>query len=278
MNFIKRILRLIKYKIIFYIYSPLSRAKAKYLHENGVKVLGDISTLFKHEKIHHWIDGGTLLGIVRDKKLIDSDIDIDIGVLTDDPEALYSVLIGNRFHICYFYEDLKGSKCIIRAEKYNVGIDFEIFTKNRNSYYRDSPRKLPESVKSADGNKLAVLRYEFDKILIDSLSKCIFSGVELNIPKHYDKYLSVYYSNWKVRESLQEYTESTYVQPVNDYMHHNNKAYYKHDEFLYIYQVAPSTIKNYFTNVIIFLKECLPFKGKKMNNNLSSEKAKDVGY
>jgi hypothetical protein len=255
MNSVKSILRLIKYKIIFYIYLPLSKVKAEYLHKNGVKVLSDITTLLKHEKIYHWVDGGTLLGIVRDKKLIDGDIDIDIGILIDDSEVLYSALIDNYFNICYFYEDLKGCKCIIRAEKYNVGIDFEVFTKSRVGYYRDSPRRLPKSVESVTGNESAVLRYKFDKILIDELSKCIFFGVELNIPKNYDKYLSVYYSNWRVRESLQRYAKITYVQPVNDYIHHNNKAYYKHDEFLYIYQVAPSTIKNYFTNIIIFFKK-----------------------
>ena len=257
MSSIKSLLRLLKYKIAFYSYFPLSRAKANYLNKNGVKVLEDILALFNHEKIHYWIDGGTLLGVVRDKKFINGDIDIDIGLLIDDSEVLYSALIGNDFNICYFYEDSRGSKCIIKAEKYNVGVDFEVFTKSGSIYYRDSPRKLPKSLDSVNGNQLAVLRYEFDKILIDDLSKYFFYGVELNIPKYYDRYLSVYYSNWKVRENLETYAKSTYLQPVNEYIHHNNKAFYKHDEFLYIYHVYPSTIKNYLTNIIIFIKKTM---------------------
>lgn len=261
MSFIKYIIWLIKFKISFYIYLPLSKAKGQYIDKNGLRVLKDISDLLKHEKIQYWLDGGTLLGVVRDNKLIDGDIDIDIGILIEDVEVLYLCLLNNQYNICYFYEDSKSNKCIIRAEKYNVGVDFEIFKNDGKCYYRDSPRPLPINIKNANRNKFAVIRYEFDNELINNLVPINFFGVRLIIPKNYDSYLSVYYSNWRFREKLRTYTQKNFSQSVYEYKHHNSSAFYKKDEFLYCFNVAPSTIKSSINDLVNMLKGIILFRG-----------------
>jgi len=259
MNFAKYILRLIKFKVSFYVYSPLSKLKGQYIDKNGLRVLKDISDLLELEKIQYWLDGGTLLGVVRDNKLIDGDIDIDIGILIEDAEVLYLCLLNSQYNICYFYEDSKSNKCIIRAEKYNVGVDFEIFKNNGKCYYRDSPRLPPRNTRNVNRNKLAVLRYEFDNDLIDNLVPINFFNVPLMIPKNYDNYLSVYYSDWRVREKLRIYSQKNFSQSVCEYKHHNSSAFYKDDEFLYFFNVAPSTIRSGFTDLIKIIKDIIFF-------------------
>ena len=259
MRFTKHILPLIKFKISFYLYAPLSKVKGQYIDKNGLRILKDISDLLELEKIQYWLDGGTLLGVVRDNKLIDGDIDIDIGILIEDAEVLYLCLLNSQYNICYFYEDSKSNKCIIRAEKYNVGVDFEIFKNNGKCYYRDSPRPLPRNIKNINSNQLAVIRYEFDNDLINNLVHINFFGVRLMIPKNYDSYLSVPYSNWRVREKLSIYSQKNFGQSVCEYKHHNSSAFYKEDEFLYFFNVAPSTIRSGFTDLIKILKDIILF-------------------
>ena len=261
MSFVKYILRLIKFKIIFYVYSPLSKVKGQYIDKNGLRILKDISDLLELEKIQYWLDGGTLLGVVRDNKLIDGDIDIDIGILIEDVEVLHLCLLNSQYNIYYFYEDSKSNKCIIRAEKYNIGVDFEIFKNNGKCYYRDSPRLPPRNIENVNRNKLAVLRYEFDNDLINNLVPINFFGVRLMIPKNYDSYLSVYYSDWRVREKLSTYSQKNFSQSVCEYKHHNSSAFYKEDEFLNFFNVAPSSIKSGVTDLINMLKDIILFRG-----------------
>ena len=127
--------------------------------------------------------------------------------------------------------------------------------------YRDSPRLPPRNIENVNRNKFAVLRYEFDNDLINNLVPINFFGVRLMIPKNYDSCLSVYYSDWRVREKLSTYSQKNFSQSVCEYKHHNSSAFYKEDEFLYFFNVAPSTIKSGVTDLIKMLKGIILFRG-----------------
>jgi len=44
-----------------------------------LELLKQVIEVFENHKITYWLDGGTLLGAVRDGKFIDWDNDIDLG-------------------------------------------------------------------------------------------------------------------------------------------------------------------------------------------------------
>ena len=64
--------------------------------------------LLKKRKIHYWLDCGTLLGAVRDNKLLPWDKDLDISIIKEDvtnddmdyivgaaQKNLYQIFLGN---------------------------------------------------------------------------------------------------------------------------------------------------------------------------------------
>ncbi|MEI3461411.1 MAG: LicD family protein [Bacteroides eggerthii] len=54
------------------------------LQVNGIEVLGRFHQAMKSINCEYWLAFGTLLGAIRDKKLISFDTDIDVGVLSNN--------------------------------------------------------------------------------------------------------------------------------------------------------------------------------------------------
>lgn len=54
--------------------------------------LEEIVQLFERQGINYWLDSGTLLGLMREGKLLEHDEDIDIGLWKEEEEALQRVL------------------------------------------------------------------------------------------------------------------------------------------------------------------------------------------
>ena len=48
--------------------------------KKAVKLLLDVNDILKNSNVDYWIEGGTLLGAIRDKKLIPWDHDLDLGM------------------------------------------------------------------------------------------------------------------------------------------------------------------------------------------------------
>ena len=49
--------------------------------QEAVKLMIDVKNIIENLSIDYWIEGGTLLGAVRDKRFIPWDNDIDLGIL-----------------------------------------------------------------------------------------------------------------------------------------------------------------------------------------------------
>lgn len=91
--------------------------------EKAIETLGKIKKILDKHKINYWLDEGTLLGAVREKKLIEWDHDIDLAIWYKDVSKITSIMtelekIG--VEVCFF----EGKKHIKLIEKgYEIDIN-----------------------------------------------------------------------------------------------------------------------------------------------------------
>jgi len=54
----------------------------------ALKMLRRVTTVLEKENIHYWLEAGTLLGIVRENRLLPWDNDLDVSILESDINKL----------------------------------------------------------------------------------------------------------------------------------------------------------------------------------------------
>ena len=87
---------------------------------NSLKIFDDMKTILDKHNIAFWLDSGTLLGIVRDKKIIEWDDDIDLAIMyTNSIRFLLSELYELGYNV--FISD---SKLTIRRGKEHLSVYF----------------------------------------------------------------------------------------------------------------------------------------------------------
>lgn len=91
--------------------------------KKAVETLRKIKKILDKHKINYWLDEGTLLGAVREKKLIEWDYDIDLSIWYKDLEKitpLFDEISDTGVEVCFF----EGKKHIDLVDKgYKIDIN-----------------------------------------------------------------------------------------------------------------------------------------------------------
>lgn len=162
------------------------------------KLLSDVITVFESCKIAYWLEGGTLLGLRREGRLLPWDNDLDISIHESEGDKLNLLLDtlkkkGFRVRLRKFEKDTKVFKkgdlrmIKIRTRRFfgllkgNVCLDVFIkYTQNDKTYWeidnkvKNVPSKYYNSFKTID-----------------------FKGKQYIIPESTDEYLTYRYGDWK---------------------------------------------------------------------------------
>ena len=93
----------------------------------------DLFKAFDEKKIFYWLDWGTLLGAIRNKKIFDWDHDIDISVHYDDLNKILSVL--KKYHI-------NGYKIVIQKDLPYIDNIIQIYPQLENNSEKCFPGSL----------------------------------------------------------------------------------------------------------------------------------------
>jgi len=160
---------------------------------NSKTVINDVQRLFSKysEKIDFFFGFGTLLGIIRDGKLISSDMDIDLVVFFNDDDEIMkfrSFLHDNSFTRLY---SCKIKELGITQDAFlfkDIMIDINYAKKYENKYCNYLFYDLPD-VK----NKIIVFPFSFKNTILHE-----FENNYINVPSCPEKYLSeIYGEDWK---------------------------------------------------------------------------------
>ncbi len=164
----------------------------------AVELLHSVVKILNGLKIESWVEGGTLLGAVRDKKLIPWDHDLDMGMKFESTEQMKKIIriLKEKFYVQV--KNFPKKEGIWQLGDYRVLKIFpkkNIFFKGELCldlfvYYRE---KLPNSDKEVyqyvvwDRNAYHELRF------FDSVEQMTFYGKPIPIPAETEQFLAVKY-------------------------------------------------------------------------------------
>jgi phosphorylcholine metabolism protein LicD len=160
--------------------------KLKLADPKSIKLLyhmmNDVHQLFTHFKLDYWIDGGTILGLVRHKGIIPWDDDIDIGILKRDVKkflSLESVLseVGYSITKVWFgYKIFYSNRKNIEGFDYSFPfIDVFIFDEINGKYklYYKKPRDMWPKEEWSKNELFPLTPYEFGEIVVMGPAKVL---------------------------------------------------------------------------------------------------------
>ncbi|MBS9767857.1 MAG: hypothetical protein KGV44_10010 [Flavobacteriaceae bacterium] len=177
-------------KAIIKVYYPYKHYK---IEKNVKDILLRITPIFEKNTTDWWLDYGTLLGCVREGRIIQNDIDLDFAVLPKSGSLQEDMEKAGFKITCRV--TVEGA---VVKEQYDIkGIGFDIF------YYRKEDDKLianlwypkdytiphKESYKKGLGD-LNELAFTYSKT-----KKVKFYGIDCKIPENYELYLSENYGD-----------------------------------------------------------------------------------
>lgn len=141
------------------------------------KALLDIKHLLDKKNVEFFLVSGTLLGCIREGRILSHDKDVDIGVWDD---ASRDILISAFRTSGLFYLQASRSEHVIRIKHVNgTAIDVFIHYREHDNYWHG-------------GVKLKWSNTPF------SIIPHRFLGCVFNIPEDYDLYLKENYGNWRI--------------------------------------------------------------------------------
>ena len=217
---IKRFLR--SNKITKTPYAFLGRVKNRYafskmrkeVQKNGVKTIHYIQSVLEQTGVPFFFDMGTLLGIVREGRLLGHDRDVDVAVCSADPndiDFVTKILMDNGCLHKYRYE--VADIGVVEDSFVINGIKFDI-----NYYYRNGTFDLcylsytrPEKTYEPYTVDVVELRCQH----VERLKSICFGGKMIAIPEDAEFYLQQRYgTNWRIPNKNYFFWEGPSASPI----------------------------------------------------------------
>ena len=224
--------------------------------ERSIESLKQIKNLLDKHNIEHWLDEGTLLGVVREGKLIEWDHDIDLGTWIKNIEKIITIFDEIRkigLEVCFF-EWNKHIKLL--GIGYEIDINLYFLKNNKAVRYWHVHNKLGRvidyliwifHIKNPESRRFNIpffvtktlvkitnmLPTWINKKIIGILAKVYENNgckkVEVSVPSHFFTNLSsmkFYNETFKIPKETEEYLEYRYGKdwriPKRDYVYYRD--------------------------------------------------------
>lgn len=183
-------------KILKPYYIPILRKVLFKIQNNqfkkeGENVLKVASRALNEIDVFFWLEFGTLLGVIRDGKLIEHDTDIDVGVMLKDYSwKIEETLTKHGFVKTRKFEIDGGDYGIEESYELN-GVSFDIF------YFTKKEDKMYCHLFPYDQNKNFVVRELYT--WATEFKKIEWQGTSVNIPKDSHRRLTDTYGDYTIK-------------------------------------------------------------------------------
>ncbi len=186
--------------------------KDKYLimtgknREIAEKMLKDVTEVMEKHNIRYWIDFGTLLGIVREGRLLPWDDDMDFSMDEKDRQKMHEIVMPEikkrGYRIYTKYHHLENDDVLKKGEYRTF-----VVRNNRWKFFRGHV-KIDIFVMYEKGDYLYWYeignKHRLPKKLVEKLDTIDFKGKAYYKPADHDSYLTYHYGDW--REPKPDYT------------------------------------------------------------------------
>lgn len=174
--------------------------------EKSDAVMRDVQARLEESSCSFFFAFGTLLGIIRDNKLLDRDMDIDIIVSACTEEKIQKI---ERIL------EQKGYEHEYQFHVDNIGIVQDTYSLKKirldiNYGFSDGER---DRVYLLNGEDVVVFYYS----PVDTLEKYIFHGIEINVPEEPEIFLQeIYGINWRRPDPKYKYWENENAEGISE--------------------------------------------------------------
>lgn len=168
------------------------------------RVLFTVTSLLNDKNISYHLEGGTLLGIVRDQDLLPWDDDVDISIPFEHAHEILKLKFqllkkGYRMSTRKSKKDVgpikKGHYSLFKIKPL-LGYYMNWFTPNSKLVVLDIFVKTKDNTHTYWQAKEKVMRVE--NKFYASFETVDYLGYTLKVPKHYREYLTEKYGNWSI--------------------------------------------------------------------------------
>jgi len=204
-EFLKKI-SFIRNTYSYFLTKKIEHKKKKELRVSGNETLTTLQTQLTKADISFFFDMGTLLGIVREGRLLKHDMDIDVGVFaTDDDQKKEITRTLNSLGCREVYRYSIDTIGIVEQSFILNDIKFDINYYHRADavdicylFYRDPKKRYAEEC------VMDVVQLSCPHI--NKIVKIDFAGTSVNIPDSAETYLANRYgSNWRIPDKKYVY-------------------------------------------------------------------------
>lgn len=174
-----------------------NKRKQKF-RQHGESTLKHLVKILSKNHITYWVEYGTLLGIIRDNKLIEWDLDLDFGVFPPEDKDYYKKILESEG--CTRLKVWFIDNQVIEETYIYKGVHFDLY------YFRSDEDKLftYTCYKDPQDNSVTLDKYRFNLIKYSysgytSFINYNYNGVYVVIPENYDLALTQKYGDWRVK-------------------------------------------------------------------------------
>lgn len=178
------------------------------LQKNGYMLIEEIQNALKITNEIFFMDFGTLLGIIREGRIISHDMDIDVGVNITNPNTIENIrksLIDAGCSFCY--ENIIEGFGIGQDTFSKYDIHFDIYYYYENEGVADVLTLFRRDNKVYSDDKWEVVKLTSKPVINTKLYS--FMNVKVNVPENYEEHLvNRYGNNWRIPDKNYIYWDS----------------------------------------------------------------------